>query len=207
MILIGLAGAAGSGKNYVADQIMAKYESVRQLAFADPLKQVVHHMFGIPLEDCYTEAGKNRQTWYRWEWLDLRGKAVRVGDQMQKNVVGSGFMTVRDLLQYVGTDLVRNHWNENHWINLAEQRIRNTPESIVIVTDVRFENEANLIAAMGGTTLRVAGRAAVGTPQHASETGQFYVAGYVQNPAGTTPAQIMEQVEGLVHGLNREQKR
>lgn len=205
MILIGLAGAAGSGKNYVADQIVAKYESVRQLAFADPLKQVVHHMFGIPLEDCYTEAGKNKPTWVKWH--DVRIWCDECRNDQHWPHKPEDRMTVRDLLQWVGTDLVRYNWSENHWVSLAEQRIRNTPESVVVVTDVRFENEANLIAAMGGTTIRVVGRQAANTPSHASETGQFYVAGYVQNPTGTTPVSIMEQVEGLVHGLNRERVR
>ena len=205
MILIGLSGAAGSGKNYVADQITAKYESVKQLAFADPLKQVVHHMFGIPLEDCYTEAGKNKPTWVRWGDVYMWREDRRLGTAYTQKE--SDFMTVRDLLQWVGTDLVRYNWSENHWVNLAEQRIRQSVEPIVVVTDVRFENEANLIAAMGGTTLRVVGRQAAGTPQHASETGQFYVAGYVENPVGTSVARIMEQVEQHVHGLSRENKR
>lgn len=198
MILIGLSGAAGSGKNFVADQITAKYESVKQLAFGDPLKQVVHHMFGVPLEDCYTEAGKARLTWQQWEDCD-------VGPLSGTLPTGKcGPMTVRDLLQYVGTDLVRDCWNRDHWIRLAEQRIRNSPEAIVLVTDVRFENEANLITGMGGTVLRVVGRKASNTPTHASETGQFYVAGMVDNSEGRTARQLVEQVEAFVHGLDRE---
>lgn len=204
MILIGLSGAAGSGKNYVADQIVAKYGNVKQLAFADPLKQVVHHMFGIPLEDCYTEAGKNRDTWFTWEMLrgqpNLNGSQARMLDK-------SGPMKVRDLLQWIGTDLVRSRWHLDHWIMLAEQRIRASVEDVVVVTDVRFENEANLVTAMGGTVLKVVGRAAPGVPQHVSEQGKFYVAGMIDNSEGRTAAQLTEQVEAFVHGLDRVTER
>lgn len=206
MILIGLSGSAGSGKNYVADQIVAKYGNVKQLAFADPLKQVVHHMFGIPLEDCYTEAGKNRKTWVRWNnvkpYLDGLHEAAEKGHAARFYLEGAT-MTVRDLLQWVGTDLVRKNWCQDHWIMLAEQRIRASVEDVVVVTDVRFENEANLVTAMGGTVLKVVGRAAPGVPQHVSEQGKFYVAGMIDNSEGRTAAQLTEQVEAFVHGLDR----
>ena len=201
MILIGLSGAAGSGKNYVADQIVAKYGNVKQLAFADPLKQVVHHMFGIPLEDCYTEAGKNKFTWVKWHDVHIWRDECR-NDQHWPHKADDR-MTVRDLLQWIGTDLVRYNWSENHWVNLAEQRIRNSPEDVVVVTDVRFENEANLVTAMGGTVLKVVGRAAPGVPQHVSEQGKFYVAGMIDNSEGRTASQLTEQVEAFVHGLDR----
>lgn len=194
MILIGLSGAAGSGKNYVADQITAKYENSKQLAFADPLKQVVHHMFGIPLEDCYTEAGKNKVTWMRWSECWVARQEGRQGNFVPKNGWAS-YMTVRDLLQWVGSDLVRYQWDVNHWVNLAEQRIRNSSEDVVVVTDVRFQNEADLITGMGGTVLKVVGRKAAGVPQHVSEHGGFTVTGMIDNSEGRTARQLIEQVE------------
>lgn len=194
MILIGLAGLAGSGKNFLADQITAKYESVKQIAFADPLKQMVHHMFGVPLEDCYTEAGKNKATWYQWmNWA---------GTCAWPDVDPNHYMTTRELLQYVGTELVRKWWCEDHWVKLAEHRIKSSPEDVVVVTDVRFQNEADLVTGMGGTILRVAGRQSIAVPKHVSEAQSFTVAAIIDNNMGRTSAQLMEQVEACVPGLS-----
>lgn len=203
MILIGLTGLAGSGKNFVADQITAKYESVRQIAFADPLKHVVHHMFDVPLEDCYTEKGKASKTWYTW--ADCR-PAVEEAKHAGLRIDGGlrSPMSVRDLLQWVGTDLVRGCWNDQHWILLAERRIKSATEEIVIVTDVRFQNEANAVMGLGGTILRPVGRRAEGVPQHVSEcVDGITVGGMIDNSPGKTPADILLQVEAYVPGLDR----
>lgn len=204
MILIGLTGLAGSGKNFVADQITAKYESVKQIAFADPLKQMVHHMFNIPLEDCYTEAGKNRETWVKWMDCNLAMDEARNGTSAPPKGGWLSHMTVRDLLQWVGTDLVRGWWNESHWVCLAEQRIKVSPEEIVVVTDVRFQNEVDLITGMGGVLLKTVGRKAAGIPQHVSECiDRIAVAGMVDNSDGQTPENLMLQVEAYVPGLDK----
>lgn len=203
MILIGLTGVAGSGKNFVADQITAKYESVRQIAFADPLKHVVHHMFDVPLEDCYTEKGKASKTWY--SWMDC-APAVEEAKYHSLQIDGGlrSQMTVRDLLQWVGTDLVRACWNDRHWIMLAEQKIKAAAEDIVIVTDVRFPNEAHAVMGLGGTILRPVGRRSEGVPKHVSEAvDSIVVGGMIDNSPGKTPADILLQVEAYVPGLDR----
>ena len=198
MILLGITGLAGSGKNYVADQIMAKYENSKQLAFADPLKHMVHHMFGIPLEDCYTEAGKNRETWHKWG--DIVTWTYDVTEESKRRDPAKP-MTVRDLLQVVGTELVRNQWNEDHWVRLMKHRIENCPHEVVLVTDVRFPNEAQLIKEMGGTLLKVTGRQASGVPSHVSEADVIQADSLIVNTPGTTPGMIVDQVERAVPGF------
>ena len=192
MILIGVSGKAGSGKNFVADQIMAKYPLTRQLAFADPLKHMVAHMFNIPLMDLYTEEGKARPSWFKWEWCDRCTTSDNPAEP-------AGFMTNRDLLQWVGTELVRECWYQNHWIELAKQRIQQQSADIVVITDVRFPNEADLIKEMGGTVLKVTGRETAGVARHSGEAVDVIQAdGVVINTPGTSPGMIISQVERLV---------
>lgn len=195
MILIGLSGVAGSGKNFVGDQIMATYENVKQIAFADPLKQVVHHMFNIPLEDCYTETGKNKRTWVTWGDVPSGWNTANHHPHVQ--------LTVRELLQLVGTDLVRNGMNRAHWINLAKQRIEGLRGivDVVVVTDVRFDNERDTVWQCGGRVLTIAGRSAGGTPSHPSEALGFKTNGTVVNGPGTTAEELMAQVKELVPEL------
>jgi hypothetical protein len=50
MILIGIAGVAGSGKDEVAKRISSKFEMTDRIAFADPLKDEVCKAMGIKRE-------------------------------------------------------------------------------------------------------------------------------------------------------------
>lgn len=82
-------------------------------------------------------------------------------------------MTVRQLLQELGTDAMRMGLHPNVWVNalLADY---NPPKmsqdfpSKWLVTDVRFENEAQAIKERGGVLLRVNRDVETGT--HPSET-------------------------------------
>lgn len=62
----------------------------------------------------------------------------------------------RGILQWWGTEWRRGQ-NPNYWIDLTRARIRALRGStgMVVVTDVRFPNEAELIESMGGTVVRI----------------------------------------------------
>ena len=175
-IIIGLAGRAGSGKNFVACQIQGAVSSLdcfcEQYSFAGPLKDTVAAMFGIDRGLLNTERGKQTVSWYNG-------------------------MTYRELLQFVGTDVVREHVAPDFWVNRMESKLDKTPDDIVLITDVRFTNEAELIWRYGGKVLRVDGRANEEVPAHVSENGDFVVDGTVENPVGTTGESLVLQVAKL----------
>jgi len=79
------------------------------------------------------------------------------------------FSTPRELLQFVGTDLIRECINPYFWCKVLDESIKN--ETKVIVTDVRFFEERQYIQAKKGALIRI-DRALSnnGTDSHKSET-------------------------------------
>lgn len=69
-------------------------------------------------------------------------------------------------MQIFGTDVVRNRIQEDFWVRALERRIQDLPR--VVVSDVRFPDEADLILSRGGAMIRVE-REGVDKLNHISE--------------------------------------
>lgn len=61
--------------------------------------------------------------------------------------------TLREVLQIVGTELLREGFNENIHMASTIADIKDTDN--VIITDTRFENELEAVKKRGGITIRV----------------------------------------------------
>ena len=135
MILLGLTGVAGSGKDTGASFLVKEY-GFEQYAFADALKRMAEVDFG-------------------WD-----GKKDDRG---------------RRLLQVLGTEAGREY-DPDIWVKKLEWDIfgrQVPPFPLVVISDVRFENEAAFIRRRGGDVIRIVGRSYYSptSPQgsHASE--------------------------------------
>lgn len=156
-MLIGLGYKARSGKDTVAD-ILVRRAGFQKAAFADALKDACARVFGFSLPQLY-------------------------GDQ--KEVVDTFWnATPREVLQRVGTECFRHGFADDIWIRALWRRIKNRAMSgraNIVVTDVRFPNEAAAIQSWGGRVIRVdrPGAAAKGGVQnHASETSMELWSGW-----------------------------
>ena len=86
-------------------------------------------------------------------------------------------------------------------MKVAERQIRESKDSVVI-TDIRFENEAAMVRRMGGTVIHLLGRKAdLGeNQQHASEVGisiSVYYDYVIDNSESLET--LYEQLEGLMN--------
>lgn len=132
-MLIGLCGAAGAGKNTVAE-LLADSDGCQflQVAFADPLYECVSTITGLPVDKLKDRSVKETAI----PWL---GKSPR------------------QMLQSMGTEWGRNTIHDEIWIRITMERIK--PELAcgrsVVITDVRFDNEAQAILAAGGEVWKV----------------------------------------------------
>lgn len=146
MILVGLTGRAGAGKNLVAS-LLPGFESI---GLADPLYAGLATMLGVD-EDCL----RDRRT--KELPLPLLGRSPR------------------ELLQTLGTDWGRDLVVPDLWVRLCRQRIDRLVaggHDRIAVTDVRFSNEARMIRAAGGEVWHVVRPGAETTPHsHRSENG------------------------------------
>jgi len=96
--------------------------------------------------------------------------------------------SLRLLLQAWGAEFRRKFCGADYWIkamNADLQSLKQAGAKTVIITDVRFPNEADFIKGRGGTVVRVA-RNHDTTDQHSSETAMDkYPGDYTLNNDGT----------------------
>jgi hypothetical protein len=145
MVIIGICGFQGAGKDTFADYLVKNYE-FKKISFASATKDVLSSIFGWDrklLEGDTLESRKFRETIDTW-WAEK----LLIKD-----------LTPRKILQLIGTDLFRKHFNENIWIMVVEKKILNliidTPQQNIIVSDCRFPNEIDLIKKMGGSIIHI----------------------------------------------------
>lgn len=149
-MIIGLIGYAQSGKDEVAKVLVDKYGFERR-AFADKIRDILYEINpmvgGEPLQIRVDSDG--------WD------KAKQHPE-------------VRRLLQKMGVS-ARNHIDKNIWVKTAFVGIDNDKD--YVVSDVRFENEVQMIKSLGGEIWRIQ-RPEVGPiNNHVSETElEFYSA-------------------------------
>lgn len=140
-MIIGLVGLIGSGKDTVAQQFI-KAGCVRD-SFATPLKDACSAIFGWPrelLEGDTIESREFRET----------------PDMFWARKTGIDNFTPRLALQLIGTDVMRNHFNSDIWLNSLEYRIRRGGSTqSVVISDARFRNELELIHNMNGKIIWV----------------------------------------------------
>jgi hypothetical protein len=139
-MIIGFVGFIGSGKDTAADYLV-NFHGFRRDSFANTLKDAVANVFGWDrtlLEGRTAEARAWREQVDTW-WAERLG--------MPK-------LTPRWVLQYWGTDVLRNAFHDDIWIASLENKMRKTGDNIVI-SDVRFPNEIKAIHNAGGIVVRV----------------------------------------------------
>jgi len=151
MKIIGFSGKKQSGKSTAVHDLIRRIESqkvaVKQLPFAAFLKEIVRRCFNIDPALFETDAGKNQEF--------------------------TAGITIRQLLQYIGTDIFRE-LDKNAWVNAWRSHIADYNEccknSVILVPDVRFPNEVEAIQAVGGKVIRLTRAPFAEFDTHESET-------------------------------------
>lgn len=141
--LIGITGRARSGKDTVANFIVAAIGGYRY-GFADPVRAMLVPL-GVDMSDPYWQARKE-------EPIPALG------------------VSPRRMMQTLGTEWGRQLINPNLWLIMAHQRLlQNGPG--MIISDVRFDNEAAWIRKHGGRIIHVIRPDTKAVEAHASEDG------------------------------------
>ncbi len=159
-----LMGAAGAGKDTVAELINEvaypnSFNNSASIKFSRKLKWAVAEIFNLDVGDLDDPAYKAR----------FLARPI------------AGCKTVRELLQWFGTDLLRSY-DENVWVNAMldeewqvwENEKDDLPPDFYISTDCRFPNEQQALLDTFESCLFVrlvcVGGPTIETSKHASET-------------------------------------
>lgn len=143
--LIGIAGPARSGKDIFASFLIAQHNGCYTYSFADPMRRMLKVGLGIDLNEEYWQAHKEEE-------IAAIGKSPR------------------QLLQTLGTEWGRNMVYQDLWLLIAKQEFLNRGPGMII-TDVRFANEAQWIRSVGGQVIHIVRENAAKVSPHISEAG------------------------------------
>ncbi|AUM59646.1 deoxynucleotide monophosphate kinase [Pseudomonas phage PMBT3] len=166
MMLVGVTGLARSGKDHASDYL-AKEMQLYKYAFAEPLKTMLKSVFG----DHFHEGDRS-------------------------GICPETCKSFRVMMQTLGTEWGREMMNPQVWVNLVARRWREVSEGNTLVqngtiasymargmilSDVRFDSEAEWIQLNGGVILEIVRpeqktlgeklKSVVGIAGHQSEKG------------------------------------
>jgi len=172
--LIGIAGKARSGKNTMANFIQAEYGGY-QYSFAGPLRRMLKAGFGIDMDN-------------NAYWQDNK-----------ETVIPAFGKSPRQMMQTLGTEWGRNLVNRGIWLILAQQELFNRGPGM-IVTDVRFEDEAEWIRNHRGVVIHIDRPNAAQVSTHNSENGVLVGPGDIQVHNAGALEDLQFAVSKLFHG-------
>jgi hypothetical protein len=143
-VIIGLCGLIGSGKGTVAEHLMKEHDYIG-ISFAETLKDAAACIFGWDremLEGATQESRYEREQKDEW-WSQRLGWEV----------------SPRKMLQFMGTEVMRDNLDHYIWAHATEKRMLDTQEMFLkmtgqkpnfVISDVRFPNEIAMIRRNGG---------------------------------------------------------
>ena len=205
-MIIGINGKIGSGKDTVGkiiqwltkpeldgqyigfqtydDATLERLSPFKIKKFAGKLKQTASLLTGIPVEKF--EDQEFKKTLLGSEWGTIHTNPLN-SIPVFKDVRFLHMMSVRELLQKLGTEAMRDGLHENVWCNalfsdyvpIVKEWDEFGNDTLVeypswCITDMRFPNEMEAVVEKGGITIRVVrpnmNSLQAMIPAHASET-------------------------------------
>jgi hypothetical protein len=130
LLVVGIRGVAGSGKDYVSDAIIEEFpyrsEKLKNASFMkDMLNEAISKVF---------LKRKKKLSEEEFESMKNDNEVFPIDPEMN----------VREMLQYLGTDIIRSISPHFHVKQLASSMLK-TDKKIILVPDVRFPNEEKFI--------------------------------------------------------------
>ena len=179
--IIAFAGRKRSGKSMLARGVKEFKTDTVIMAVADNLKILCAELLNITVERL--NKMKDDGTTFRKKtdgrWVSILNNKTKISEEtICKEITGKVFTTVREVLQTIGTDLIRKYCPNWH-IDKTVERINLLldDESFtgnVVVDDVRFANEKCAIEKLGGEVFFVIRPNCTDISNHPSETALKY---------------------------------
>lgn len=186
--------------------------SWKKTSFAKPLKQVLSIIFNIPVEK-FEDREFKENYFVNLNTLEIKS-LDKISDILQECITDNQFsralknkdydfiksrwITIRQSLQYIGTECMRQFISNDLWINAT---LRNPNE--IVISDLRFKREFDMISEKNGIVIYI-DRPGIEAGNHASErevlelykTGMFK---YVIHNDGT----LKDLFYKIKHGISR----
>lgn len=144
--IIALTGPKGSGKDTVAQLIAQLYPDyeVNAIAFADPIKKVIEHIFQLPTTGSALEDHQAYDKFKRTRLIyDLPG-------------IGTEGISARHVVREIG--MLMRSYNEKQFNEYVHNRVTSGNlhnKRIDVITDLRFDNEYLMLKQIGAKIIKI----------------------------------------------------
>jgi dephospho-CoA kinase len=129
-MIIGIIGNKYTGKDTIADFLVENY-NFNKYTFANPIKDISKKLFHLNDEQLNDPYLKEIKIPY-WD------------------------LSPREIFQKIGTDLFRNNFDKDFWVKQFEiNYLINNNHKNIVCSDIRFQNEAELIKKYNGILLKI----------------------------------------------------
>lgn len=188
LMIVGLVGRRGVGKDTVADHLCERYGFVN-LKFAGPLKEAIKALFGLTSD--------------------------HVDGPLKEVVLPAWGVSPRRLMQFFGTEVMQMklqellpHVGTSHAVRRLQAELdRMGPVAHVVVSDVRFTHEVDALLARDALIVEIrrhcSGPSSPGSEvdAHVSEAGVDRLFSHLQLSNDGTIDQLLAGVDRFVRGV------
>jgi Txe/YoeB family toxin of Txe-Axe toxin-antitoxin module len=165
-MLVAFSGVKFSGKDTAAEGLIRTHK-FKRIGLADKLKNICSVVFEVDREDMDDPTLKEAK--FRQQILltnaHIKHLLEIVNETFPFDIItkyetltelfnGTSISSIRELLQFVGTDICRNHIKDDIWLAYIHDLVKNTDGNIVI-TDARFRNEREYLKDIGAVLILI----------------------------------------------------
>lgn len=144
--VIGFAGRLQSGKTELAK--LCETFGYKKLSVAYPLKEMIACLIGETIEGVNMLKTANKEFVFDHEDQEYIAYRTQIPIEIiHTKLEGRVFRNTREIMQFIGTDLIREY-NPSWHVN--ELRKLMLDKGKYVVDDIRFPNEKKLIESLGG---------------------------------------------------------
>lgn len=167
-MVIGFAGRCRSGKT-ILSEVCEKY-GYQRLSFALPLKQLCADILDISIDELNRAKNENIpiEITIGKDICEILSEETNIPIETTTEICDGKYLhTVRDMLQFIGTDYIRKYnsdWHVNRIREMIEDNVN------YVIDDVRFPNEKRMIEQLGGDCWFVTRTTLDNVSNHESET-------------------------------------
>lgn len=149
--IIGIGGRKQCGKTTLAN-IAIDYFDYTKISVADGLKELVCKIYNLDINELYSQQSKESKRIFKWN-KDIRNKIEDIENiNLDKFTENKEFESVREALQFIGTDILRDVDPYFH-VKKFEYKINSLQDRNIICDDLRFNEELEVVKKYSGTDI------------------------------------------------------
>lgn len=171
-MILGFCGRKRSGKTTLAKFMQEEYNAII-ITIADYLKNLCCDLINCT----YEELNEKKDNGYTFDvvpnekWYKIIDEKTNIGiENIKKELDGKHITNIRQLLQVIGTDVIRKYDEDWHVKQMIKEIESYSETKLIVVDDVRFPNEREAILSHSGDVFFIVRTNVSDISNHVSET-------------------------------------